>query len=140
MLWNIDPWHELERMRTELDDMFAGGGRAGVRRSFPLVNIYDDMDNLVVNAELPGMSKEDVTITFTDGTLTLSGKRPALVEDDKAVLIRTERATGAFEKSFQIPYKVDQDKIAAGFSNGMLTVTLPKAEEAKPRSIQIEAR
>lgn len=140
MLWNVDPWRELERMRSELDDMFTGGRRVGVRRSFPLVNVYDQKDNVVVNAELPGMRKEDVNITFTDGALTLSGKRGPVVDGDEAVLIRTERATGEFEKSFQIPYKIDQEKITAGFSNGMLTVTLPKSEEAKPRAIQIEAQ
>jgi len=138
MLWNIDPWHELERVRTQLDDVFGGLGRTITSRSFPLVNVYDAGDSIVVAAELPGMNKDKVNITYNDGMLTLSGTREPLPEAKKMEPVRQERPTGAFEKTINIPVKVIADKIMAVFRDGVLSVTLPKAEEAKPRKIQIQ--
>lgn len=140
MLWNIDPWRELEKMRREIDTIFSSGGRVGGNYTFPLFNVYEGKDDIVVTAELPGMSKEEVNISFVEGTLTVSGNKKPLEKVKDMTVIRQERAEGTFEKSIRIPSKVEQEKINASFSEGILSITLPKAEEAKPKTITIEAK
>ncbi len=139
MMWGVDPWRELERMRHDLDSLFGGYGRSPVSASFPLVNVYDEGEEIAVSAELPGLSKDQVEITFHDGVLTLAGKREAPAGTEKMTLVRSERSVGEFEKDVAIPVKIDTERINAGFANGILTVRLPKAEEAKPKQIRIEA-
>jgi len=140
MLWNLDVWREMERLRRDMDGLFSNYGRTAASATYPLVNVYEDKDNLVVTAELPGATKEKVSITFSDGVLTIAGKQeqPASVKGMSAV--RRERTEGDFEKTINVPTKIDQNGISASFTNGILTVTLPKAEEAKPKTITIEAK
>lgn len=139
MLWGVDPWRELERMRHELDGLFSGYARSQMSASFPLVNVYDEGEELTVSAELPGLTKDQVEITYHDGVLTLSGNRGAPAGTEKMTLVRSERSIGAFEKTVAIPVKIDAERISANFANGILTIRLPKAEEAKPKQIRIEA-
>jgi HSP20 family protein len=140
MFWNVDVLSEVDRLRNEMNDLFSGIGRSRGAMTYPLVNVYDGKENIVVSAELPGMTKENVTITFTDGTLTLAGRLEPLASTRNMTPVRQERATGDFEKTVRIPTKVRQEKISASFNNGVLTVTLPKSEEAKPKSIHIETK
>jgi len=141
MLWNVDVWREMDRLRREMDNLFTGYERTGgAAATFPLVNIYDEKDNVVVTAELPGMTKDKVGITFADGVLTLAGKMEPLAEAKGMTVVRQERSVGDFEKTLRIPSRVQQDKISASFDNGVLTITLPKSEEAKPKTITIEAK
>ncbi|MBD3391619.1 MAG: Hsp20 family protein [Chitinivibrionales bacterium] len=122
----------------QLEGVFEGAPRGSLAYSFPLVNVYESKDDITVNAELPGLARDQVAITFSDNVLTLSGTRkPAMEESDRTVVVRQERSLGGFEKSFRIPVRVEADKITAAFKDGILTVTLPKAEEAKPKQIQI---
>jgi HSP20 family protein len=136
MLWYNDPFTELERMQRDLDKLFTTYNVG--RSSFPLVNIYDRKDDVVVHAELPGVAKDTVDVTYTDGVLTLSGTREDGVDRKKYTAVREERPEGNFEKSFRIPYRIEQDKVNASFQNGVLTITLPKAEEAKPKQIKVD--
>ena len=136
MLWQVDPWRELERIRREMDSLFDTGSGSG-KTGYPPVNVYDTGNDVLVQAELPGMTKEDIQITYAEGNLTLTGKRKPTMEGDKYTLIRNERSTGEFEKSLNIPYPIVQDNISADFKNGVLTITLPKAEEAKPKKIEV---
>jgi HSP20 family protein len=140
MFWDISPWAELEALRRRVDEAFGRSGQAAGAYSYPLVNVYDKKDDLVVVAEMPGMKKEDINIVMANGVLTLSGKRGPLLPEDKADLIRTERSVGGFEKSFRVPVKVKEDKVNAAYSNGMLIITIPKAEEARPKSIAIDVK
>jgi HSP20 family protein len=140
MLWNLDFWREMERLRKDMDGLFSNYGRAPASATYPLVNVYDGKEQLVVTAELPGVLKENVSITFSDGVLTLTGKRESPVNIKNMCAVRKERTEGDFEKSITIPTKIDQNKINASFSNVILTITLPKAEEAKPKTISIEAK
>jgi len=140
MIFNVDMWNEMDRLRREMNSLFTGYDRASASTTYPLVNVYDDKDAVIVTAELPGMAKEQVQITFADGALTLSGKLESLAAAKKMTIVRQERSAGAFEKSLRIPTKIDQEKINASFSNGILTVTLPKAEEAKPKTIHIDVK
>jgi len=140
MIFNVDMWNEMDRLRREMNSLFTGYDRASASTTYPLVNVYDDKDAVIVTAELPGMSKEQVRITYADGALTLSGKLEPLAAAKKMTIVRQERSEGAFEKSLRIPTKIDQEKINASFSNGILTVMLPKAEEAKPKTIQVDVK
>ncbi|MFC1585075.1 Hsp20/alpha crystallin family protein [Fibrobacterota bacterium] len=137
MIWNTNLWNELERMRGDMNSLFEDNFQDGRTSTYPPVNVYDDKEDLTVLAELPGMAKDDVNVSFTDGSLTLSGKREPLVEDGKYSAIRNERVEGDFKKSLRIPYKLEVDKISAQFKNGVLTIKMPKAEEAKPKQIQV---
>jgi HSP20 family protein len=140
MLWDVDVWSEMERLRREMDTLFSNAGVRGGVRAYPPINVYDNGEAIVVTAELPGMTKGDVSITFTDGVLSVGGKVEPVKAAEKMSIVRSERNTGEFEKSLRIPTKVEQEKINASFTNGILTVILPKAEEAKPKTIQIEAK
>jgi len=140
MYWNVDVWREMDRMRREMDGLFSNFGRATGSTTYPLVNVYDGKENIVVTAELPGMSRDMVHITFADGTLTLTGKREPLASVKGKAAVRQERSTGDFEKTVRIPTKIEQEKISALFENGIMTITMPKSEEAKPKTITIEAK
>jgi len=134
----MDPWREIERMRRDMDSLLNGRTYGvGASSSFPLVNVYEDKDTITVAAEIPGLRKEDVSVTLVDGNLTIKGKREQAKLGDNAVILRQERSEGAFEKSLRIPVKVNDAKIAATFKEGMLTIMLPKAEEARPKTITI---
>jgi HSP20 family protein len=89
---------------------------------------------------MTGMTKDKVNITFADGMLTLSGRLEPLDAAKKMTMVRQERSHGDFEKTIRIPTKVEHDRISASFANGILTITLPKAEEAKPKTIAIEVK
>jgi HSP20 family protein len=140
MLWDVDLWREMERLRREMNGLFENAGRASGSTTYPLVNVYDDSENIVVTAELPGMSKEKVNISFADGTLSIAGKLEPMLNVKNMSVVRQERTVGEFEKIVRIPTKVQADKINAAFSNGILTIRMPKAEEVKPKTITIEAR
>jgi len=140
MLWNTDIFNEMDRLRREMNTVFSGYGRSGGTATYPLINGYEDKDTIVLTAELPGLTKEQVSITYSDGVLTLSGKQEIPVRLKEMCAIRKERSEGAFEKTVRIPTKINQDAINASFSNGILTITMQKAEEAKPKTIAIEAK
>ena len=102
----------------------------------PALDLYQNNDNIVAVIELPGMRKEDIEISLQDGTLTISGeRREERSTEDGAT--RTARYTGKFRRSITLPTRVDANKVNATYKDGILTVTLPKAEEAKPKQIQI---
>lgn len=140
MLWNVDLWNEMERIRREANRLFSDQVGDIITAKYPLVNIYEDKDNFVVTAELAGITKDDINITYNNGILTIAGKRELPEYVKKMTAVRQERAVGSFEKSIRIPVKIDQEKISASFNNGVLTIMLPKAEESKPKAIQIEAK
>ena len=124
-------FHESYRSQTSEDDWALGGTWA------PAVDIYEQDNNIVLKAELPGVDPKDVDIRLENNTLTLSGERKFDNEVKKESYHRVERAYGAFTRSFTLPTVVDQGSIKAEFKDGVLRVTLPKREEAKPKQIQI---
>lgn len=140
MMWDSDMWREMERLRREMDGLFRSAGGPRVSADYPLVNVYDAPESIMVVAELPGLTKDKVNLSLSDGTLTISGAQEDPAGSGDMTAIRRERAAGAFEKSVRIPTKVEPDGISAKFVNGMLSVTLPKAEEVKPKTIAIEAK
>jgi len=140
MLWDYDVLSEMDRLRREMNNLFSGYGQATGTATYPLMNVYDSRDTIIVTAELPGITRDQVKITVADGVLTLAGETKPLAKAKGMTVVRQERSEGEFEKAFRIPAKVKQDAISASFTNGILTITLPKAEEAKPKTIAIEAK
>ena len=140
MVWNFDVVDEIDRLRREMNNLFTTFGHPAENATFPLMNVYDGKERLLVTAELPGLTKDQVKITFSEGVLTLAGEQKPLAAAKEMAVIRRERSEGEFEKSLRIPTKVRHDGISASFVNGILTITLPKAEEAKPKTITIEAK
>jgi len=142
--WELrSPFDELERMRRELDRLsgdFTGSvfrlPSAGV---FPLVNVTEDPDNYYVRAELPGVKTDELGISVTGDTLTLSGERKLPEENEKASYHRREREAGSFSRVISLPSRLNVDKVKAHAEDGVLTVVLPKAESAKPRQIAVKS-
>jgi len=135
---NWDPFHDLER---EVDRLLRGVDAVfqGVRlgRQYPAVNLYELPDEFVMTAELPGTHSEDLDLTIAGGILTIKGKRtdPEGVPDEK--FRRHERFRGSWERSLSIPERVGEDDLTAEFTNGILKIHLPKAEEIQPRQIPV---
>jgi len=106
----------------------------------PSVDIYETADSVVLKAELPGLSRENIDIQVRDNTLTLKGERKFEREVKDENYLRIERSYGAFQRAFNLPSVIQQDKIKAVFKEGVLEVTMPKAEEAKPKQVKIEVK
>ena len=111
---------------------------AGSRPWGPAVDIVENDKELIISADLPGVKLEEVEVKIEDGTLTLSGNRKFENEDNKNGYHRIERSYGEFHRAFALPDSVDATKVAAGFENGVLKVTLPKKELARPRTVKVE--
>jgi HSP20 family protein len=105
---------------------------------FPVVDIKENKDEFAVFAELPGMKKEDVHITFSDGKLVVEGERKKEQEENEANYHRVERSYGKFCRTFQLPSGIQANKIAADFKDGILKIKLPKSEEVKPKEIEVK--
>ncbi len=139
-------WRSFDRLanlRDEFNNLFDAptwpNGRQQLSSDWtPALDLYQTKDDVVALVELPGMRKEDIEISLHDGMLTISGERKdESTEGEKDG--RSERFVGQFRRSISLPTRVDADKVNASYKDGILTVTLPKAEEAKPRQIQINA-
>lgn len=106
----------------------------------PAVDIYETPERIVLKAELPGLTRDDIEIQMRGTTLILRGERRFAKDVEQENYLRIERAYGTFQRSFTLPATIQQDKIRAVFRDGVLELTLPKAEEAKPKKIAIEVR
>ena len=131
-------------LRDELDRLFeASFGDATSAPPFhgvwsPAVDVFEDKDNVIVKAELPGLKREDIEVSLQDGVLSISGERKSGEKFDEAGTHRTERFVGRFQRTFTLPARVDATKVSALYQDGVLSVTLPKAEEAKPKHIEVK--
>lgn len=103
----------------------------------PAFDVYEEKDNFVVKAELPGMKKEDINVSLQDGSLIISGERRSETHSEEAEVYRAERFFGKFQRAVALPAAVAADKVKAQYRDGVLTVTLPKTEEAKPKQIDV---
>jgi len=132
------PWRDLEAVQNRLAGVFDNPSRSE-RGWTPSVNVSETKDGLQLTAELPGLSQEDVSIELEDNVLTISGEKTEQVvegEDERRYLV-WERNYGAFRRTFSLSRAINSDDIVATFENGVLTVNLPKAPEAKGRTIEI---
>jgi HSP20 family protein len=103
----------------------------------PIVDIYDNDDNIVIKAELPGIDKKDIDIDVKNGVLTLKGERRVDNETKKEKYYRRERAFGRFERAFRLPAEVDPENINASYKDGVLTIDIPKPENQKTKQISV---
>lgn len=133
-----------DRMSRMFDESFRGLGRPAPTEDWalggswaPAVDIYEHEGNIVLKAELPGVDPKDVDVRLENNTLTLSGERKVDNEVKQESYHRVERVYGAFTRSFTLPSLLDQEKIEAEYKDGVLKITLPKREEAKPKQINI---
>jgi HSP20 family protein len=143
----LAPWSAADRwtnLRDDLNSFFelpfwSSFGRTGQLFTgwSPALDLYQSNDNVIAVVELPGMRKEDVEISLHDGTLTISGERKRETSSNGENAERTERYIGRFRRSIALPTRVDAGKVSATYRDGILTVTLPKAEEVKPKQIQV---
>jgi len=152
-LSSLAPFRRVASLRDEVDSLFnlafgrltGANGENGSESQlleglFPAVDVYEDKDNLLVKAELPGLKKEDIEISLHEGFLTLSGERKQEEKHQDAYVYRSERKMGRFHRTISLPCSVQSDRITATYNEGVLAVTLPKAEEAKPKQIQISVK
>jgi len=137
-----DMFNFSNRINHVFDNFFYPTNRDEVEFSIrnwnPVVDVYDNDDNFVIKAELPGIDKEDIEIDVKDRVLTLKGERSSENEVKEDNYYRRERSFGKFERAFTLPADVDPDKIKADFKDGVLKIDIPKPEEQKPRQITIQ--
>ncbi len=148
MLTRWNPTREsgnLSQRMEQLFDEMVGRGllRTGEENSLrgswvPAINILEREDAIVIQADLPGLKAEDVEVTVEEGTLNIRGERKLEETNEGETYHRVERLYGVFERSFTLSNSVDTGKIDARFKNGEMTLTLPKKEESKPRSVKIK--
>ena len=138
-----NPWAEFERIRQGLDELsrsYAEKGKPSARANvYPLLNIYEEPDRLVVTAELPGVKAEDLELSIEGETLTIQGKRDTRQDQANLSYHRREIEAGSFSRAVALPIKVDPEQVSARLVNGILTISLKKASEATPRQITVSA-
>ena len=139
-----DPFRDLMSIQSELNRLFGrtyAGGESGTQTGtwMPALDVFETEDKFVVKVELPGLNPDEVDVSVEDSTLTIRGERKFYenVPDDS--FHRVERRYGAFQRSLSLPPTADAERIEASFDRGVLSVEVPKAEQAKPKKIQVKA-
>ena len=144
-LVTYDPFRELRSLQQDVNRLFSSSfdrsEGSGITSGAwnPSVDIFENKDSIVLEAELPGMTPDDVNISIENNVLTLHGERKFEKKSEGDNFHRVERSYGAFTRSFTLPPTVSSENVEAAFENGMLRLTLAKREEAKPRRIEIKA-
>jgi HSP20 family protein len=151
---NIVKWHRpaltnwpgfgrLSDLRDEIDRLFESPLSELTRTSkllsdwTPALDVFEDKDNFIVKAELPGIKKEEIEVSLHDGSLSISGERKTETKHEDSEVYRAERFFGRFQRTVSLPAAVAADKVKAAYKDGVLTITLPKTEEAKPKQIDV---
>ena len=144
-----DPTCELDSLQGEMNRLFStffdtptsrganGPGNGATRRWIPAMDLVETQDGFVLKADLPGMTEGDVNVELENNVLTISGERKTEHEAHHEGYYRIERATGSFSRALSLPEGVEPEAVTATFDNGVLTVRIPKPEQAKPRRVKI---
>jgi HSP20 family protein len=142
----LSPFWPMRRLQSEIDrlfeDPFAGWLSPVVSLGegwLPAVDVQEDQNNVIVQAEIPGMKKEEFEVYLSGENLVIAGERKSETEEKRGGMYRSERYFGRFHRSIPLPAAVDGTKIDAHYKEGVLTVTCPKTEEAKPKPIEVKA-
>jgi len=141
-LTRVSTWPTFGRLtdlRDEIDRLFEAplAPTSEFPGWAPAFDVYEEKDNFIVKAELPGMKKEDINVSLHDGNLIISGERQNEAKSEGTEVYRAERFFGKFQRAVSLPVTVAAHKVKADYKEGVLTVTLPKAEEAKPKQIEV---
>ena len=135
-----NPWAEFERIRQGFNQLsrnfVSRDDQYGDANVFPPLNIFEEKNSLIVKAEIPGVGVQDIEVSLEGETLTLQGTRKKN-DDDRLSFHRREIERGNFSRAVSLPIKVDPDSVSAKLKNGILTVTISKADEVKPRQVSI---
>lgn len=146
------PFSELSRLEREMERMFEDlwgrrmrplwperwWPRFGVEMSAPAVDVYEDKDEIVAKAELPGVEKDNIEVSVSNHFLTIKGEKKKEEEVKEEDYYRAERSYGAFVRTLELPTDIQTDKIKAAFKNGVLEIRMPKTEEAKKKEIKVK--
>jgi HSP20 family protein len=137
-----EPFESLNRIHSRFNELFNDGLDRSLAKSasttwYPAVDILESKDAYVIRAELPGMKREDFNLEVKDGNLTLRGERKSEKTAQGVDYRHVERVNGKFVRSFSLPKTVKHDAIQASYRDGILEISVPKAEEVKPRQIEV---
>lgn len=140
------PWNELEGLRRDMDRMFDNFYRSessdveNLSGLYPPVDIKETKDELILTTEIPGISKDDINISFSENTLTIKGEKKEEKKESDHNYHKVERRFGSFQRSFTLGTQVDADKVNASCKDGILIIEMPKKEEVKPKEIPISVK
>ncbi|MFA6636361.1 MAG: Hsp20/alpha crystallin family protein [Candidatus Omnitrophota bacterium] len=140
------PFGELESLQSEMNKLFDlslgrwPGRSSGLMESAwsPTVDVLESKDNVMVKADIPGLKKEDIDISVHGDTLTIKGEKKNEKDVKEKNYVKTERFYGSFNRAFTLPSEVDAGKVKASYKEGVLEITLPKKEDAKPKQIKVD--
>ena len=146
----FDPFREIEALRRDIDHAFGDGFRMMPRfrfgflpgraaRQYPLVNLYDEGENILVEALMPGVEPDQMDVTVVGNLLTLSGQKPGLGNLSPERIHRNERAGGRFMRTISLAAEVERDQVSAEYKHGLLLLKMPRAESSKPRRVLVQA-
>jgi HSP20 family protein len=142
-LWHRSPFEAVSQLQDEFERLLdvprLNFGTQFFNVWAPALDVFEDKDNVVVKVEAPGMKKEDFEIALHDGMLSINGERRLEDKAQRAAGYRAERFEGRFQRSVNLPKAVQTDKVKAAYKDGVLTITLPVAETARPKQITINA-
>jgi len=145
MLWDL--FQDMRDLQNEIDHLFEWPAvlsliysKKAASYNYPQINLREDENNLMLDVRIPGLDKEDFQIDIKDNTLSIKGKRPAPENIEVKNYHRKERITGNFIRAVALPVEVDSEKVQANYENGILSITLPKAEAAKPKRINVKVK
>ncbi|MBE7560380.1 Hsp20/alpha crystallin family protein [bacterium] len=150
MRYAFRPWEMMEEMRREMDRVFRSLAEGRLRispvsflpglaaRAYPLVNVSEDKDNVYVEALAPGLSPDSLKVVVVQDQLQISGEKEGPRDVKPEAYHRSERAAGRFVRSISLPVEVEDGKVSAEYRNGILEITLPKAEKARPKEIAVK--
>jgi len=134
-------WQEMDQLQREMNRLFDSTNRGKVfsAPSYPAINIWTNDDGQLITAEMPGVHPEEISIDVIADALSISGERKPDEVAKNANYHRQERGYGSFSRTIQLPFMVDTNKVEANFKNGVLMISLPRAEADKPRKITVKS-
>jgi HSP20 family protein len=141
--WGVrNPFAELDQMRRQMENILARYGESDLPQQpagvFPAINLTEDKEAYYIRAELPGVKAGDLDIQTAGQNLSISGERKIEAEDKTVKYHRREREAGNFSRIIALPGEIDSEKVSAKMASGILTITIPKAEKAKPRQVAVK--
>ncbi len=136
-----DPWRELDQIRREVNRVFSDWPRlsSGSETEYPAVRMWHNAHDLILTAEIPGLDTEQLDLSVTPNTVTLQGERQPDVLSEGQTYYRRERQSSSFRRTIELPFEVDAQLTEASYERGVLTLTLHRPEEQKPRKITVQS-